>query len=75
MSGKVLRFCFTVRDPFDQSECRFSESQISVRQTTKNDALIYFSMGSVEECINTSIVVSENMVEYFSKNLNYVVVF
>ena len=49
--------------------------QQSVRQTTQNDALIYFWTGSVEERINTSIDVSENTMEYFLKNVNYVIVF
>ena len=52
-----------------------SSLQQSVRQTTQNDVLIQFSMGFVKERINTSIDVSENKMEYFLKNLNYVVVF
>ena len=32
-------------------------------------------MGSVKERVNTSIDVSENMMEYFLKKLNYVLVF
>ena len=32
-------------------------------------------MGSVKERINMPIDVSENMMEYFLKNLNYVIVF
>ena len=37
----------------------------TVRQTTQNDVLICFSMGSVEELINMSIDVLENTMEYF----------
>ena len=49
---------------------------MSFRQTTQNDVSIRFSMGSVEERINTSIDVSEkNTMEYFLKILNYLVVF
>ena len=29
MSGKILRFCFTVEDPPDQSDCTIPESPIS----------------------------------------------
>ena len=32
-------------------------------------------MGSAEECISTFIDVSENMMEYFLKNVTYVIVF
>ena len=48
---------------------------VRVRQTTQNNVSIGFSTGSVEERINTSIDVSENTMDYFLKNLNYVAVF
>ena len=48
---------------------------LSVRQTTRNNILIHFSTGSAEECISTFIDVSENMMEYFLKNVTYVIVF
>ena len=48
---------------------------MTVRQTTQNDVSIRFSTDLVEERINTSIDVSENTMEYFRKNLNYVIVF
>ena len=40
---------------------------MTVTQTTQNDVSIRFSTGSVEEPINTSIDVSENMMEHFFK--------
>ena len=47
----------------------------SVRQTTQNNISILFSMGSIEERVNKSIDVSENKMEYFLKNVNYIIVF
>ena len=47
----------------------------SVRKTNQNKVSILFSTGLVEERINASIDVSENMMEYFLKNLNYVIAF
>ena len=40
-----------------------------------NDVSIRFLTSSVEERINTSIEVSENTMEYFLKNVKYVLVF
>ena len=48
---------------------------LSVGQTTQNDVSIRFSTGSIEEHITMLIDVSENMMEYFFKNVNYVTVF
>ena len=41
------------------------QHQKSVRQTTQNNVSIFFSMGSIEELINASIDISENMMQYF----------
>ena len=48
---------------------------LPVRQTTRNNILIRFLMGSAEEQFSTFIDVSENMMEYFFKNVTYVIVF
>ena len=44
-------------------------------ETAQNDVSIRFSTGSIEERISTSIDISENTMEYFSKNVKYVIVF
>ena len=49
------------------------QHQKSVRQTTQNNVSIFFSTGSIEELINASIDISENMMQYFLKNFNYVI--
>ena len=48
---------------------------LTFRHTTENNVSILFLTGSIEERINTSVDVSENTIEYFLKNLNYVIVF
>ena len=48
---------------------------LSVGQTTQNDVSIRFSTGSIEEHITMLSDISENMMEYFFKNVNYVTVF
>ena len=48
---------------------------LSVRQTTRNNISIRFLTGSAEEQFSTFIDVSENMMEYFFKNVTYVIVF
>ena len=47
----------------------------TVTQTTQNNVSIRFSTGSMEKYINTSIEVPLNTMEYFLKNLNYVILF
>ena len=55
--------------------CCVSGKNNSVTQTTQINILIRFSAGSAIECINMSINVSENTIEYFLKNVNYVIAF
>ena len=55
--------------------CCVSGKNNSVAQTTQIDISIRFSAGSVIEHVNMSINVSENTMEYFLKNVNYVIAF
>ena len=60
---------------YSENISKILEIYMSVRGTTQNDVSIRFLLESVEERINTSINVSENTMEYFLKNVKYVIVF
>ena len=54
---------------------KFPSFDSTVRQTTQSQVPIHFSTSPIKEHINKSIDISENTMEYFSKNVNYIIVF
>ena len=54
---------------------KFPSFDSTVRQATQSQVPIHFLTSSIKEHINKSIDISENTMEYFSKNVNYIIVF